>query len=327
MRGSRNNDDLVPLHEPFETALRGFNRRQVLEYLESVDGRIATVAADRDAALAQVAELNKTLEHLRLEGKVLAHLRREADKATSEVERILTTPMVEASARILRIVQLAEEEAAELKARAEAEIVVRMARADQDIAELRTRADEQIAGLRACASREAKSLLDHARRQCDQLESESIARREAAERDAAQAIAQREAAASDRIRESERRSLAGLHFMLRVLGRHLADRVGAVEQEESALRELHAQVTSEVAALETLRTEITAAVLATHQLFADALEQVRRIPVGKSTGGSTSAQSAPGEQDPVVPVQRGTQDGRVYLNTSTDDRRLPRTPH
>lgn len=313
---------MVLLHEPFETTLRGFNRRQVLEHLESLDGRIALVAADRDAALAQVAELSKALDHLRTQSELLAHLRREADKASSEVERILATPMAEASARILRIVQLAEEEAVELKARAEAEIVVWKARADQDIAELRARADDQIAGLRACASREVKSLLEHARRQCDQLESESVARREAAERDAAHTIAQREAAANDRIRDSELRSLAGLHLMLQTMGEQLTNRVRAVERDESALRELHAQVADEAAALETLRTGITAAVVATHQLFVEALEQVRKIPVERALT----------EQEPVkqpdVPAQRGAQSGRVYLlNASTDDRRSPRTLH
>jgi hypothetical protein len=40
VRGSRDDGDLVPLHQPFE-ALRGFNRRQVLEHLESLDGRRA----------------------------------------------------------------------------------------------------------------------------------------------------------------------------------------------------------------------------------------------------------------------------------------------
>src|SRR3954471_12420778 len=65
VRGSRDNDELVPLHEPFETALRGFNRRQVLEHLESIDGRLAIVTADRDSALAQVAELTKALNDLR----------------------------------------------------------------------------------------------------------------------------------------------------------------------------------------------------------------------------------------------------------------------
>ncbi|MGH3823640.1 MAG: hypothetical protein ACRDRA_12555 [Pseudonocardiaceae bacterium] len=322
MRGSRDSDDLVPLHEPFETALRGFNRRQVLEHLESLDGRIAIAVADRNAALAQVAELSKALDHLRSQSEVLAHLRRETDKATSEVERILTAPMAEASARILRILQLAEEEAAELKNRTQAEIVASRARADQDIAELRGRAEEQIAGLRACASREAKSLLDHARRQCDRLESESAARREAAEQEAAHAIAQREAAASERIRDRELRSLAGLHLLLRMTGEHLMNRVCVVERDESALRELRTQVTSEANALKTVRAGITAAVVATHQLFAEALEQVRKIPV---EGALT--EQGPGEQ-PEVPVQRGAHDSRIYLrNTSTDDRWSPRTPH
>lgn len=314
---------MVPLHEPFETALRGFNRRQVLEHLESMDGRIAIIAADRDAALAQVAELSKALDHLRSESELLVHLRREAEKATTEVERILTMPMVEASVRIQRILRLAEEEAAELKTRAETEIVARKARADQDIAELRTRADDQITALRAAASREAKALLEHARRQCAQLHSESAARRDAAEKESARAIAQRESQAHDRIRTRELRSLAGMHIMLWVIGEHLTNRVCALEREESSLRELRAQVADEVTALETLRTELTAAVVATHKLMVEALGQVRRVTV----------RQAPAEQDlverPDVPAPRGPYSGKVYLpnTTNTDDQRSPRTPH
>lgn len=318
VRGSRDNDDLVPLHEPFDTALRGFNRRQVLEHLESLDGRIAIVTADRDAALEQVAELSKMLDHLRSQSELLAHLRREADKASFEVERILTAPMAEASARILRILRLAEEEAAELKTRAEADIAVRKARADQDIAELRARAEDQISAMRACASREAKSLLDHARRQCDHLESESLARRSAAEQDLAHIIAQRETAANDRIRDIELRGLAGLHFLLQVIGEQLISRIRAVEQGEAALRELRAQVASETSALEALRSGITVAVSATHQIFVEALEQVHSIPVEPELT----------EQQPEVPIQRGVQSSGGYLQSAgADDRQLPRTPH
>jgi len=78
--------------------------------------------------------------------------------------------MAEAGARIQRILQLVAEEAAEVKARAEAEISASKAGADQDIAALQARADDQITALRAQASREAKSLRDDARRQCEQLE-------------------------------------------------------------------------------------------------------------------------------------------------------------
>lgn len=308
---------MVPLHQPFETALRGFNRQQVLDHLESLDGRIAIIAADRDAALAQVAELSRVLDHLRSEGELLAHLRREAEKASAEVERIVAVPMAEASARIQRILRLAEEEAAEAKAHVEAEIIASKAHADQDIAELKARADDQIAVLRAQVSREAKSLLDHARRQCDQLEAESAARREAAEHDARKAIAQRADSANERIRNGELRSLAGLLVMLRVT----TDRASALERDESALRELRAQVTSEAATLGTVRAEVTAAVLAAHQLLTEALGQVRKIPVERALSEPDPA------QQPDVPTQRGAQSGRVYLLNTAEDRRLPRTPH
>jgi len=316
VRGSWDDDDLVPLHRPFETALRGFNRRQVLEHLESLEGRIALVVADRDAALTQVAELSKVLNHLRLESELLEQLRREADKATSRVERILATPMAEASARIQRILRLAEEEAAELKAHAEAEIAARIARTDQDIADLRARADDEITRLRARVSREAKSLLEHARRQRDQLEADSAARREAAEQAAAQAIAQHESAANARIRDSELRSIAGLHFMLQVIGEQLSTRVCAIERDESALRKQHVQVANEVTALETLRTEVTASLVAAHQLVTEALGQVHSAPVEHS-----------GVPAPPVPIQRSAEGGAVYLlNASAEDRRSPRTP-
>jgi hypothetical protein len=312
VRGLRDSDDLVPLHEPFETALRGFNRRQVLDHLESLDGRLAIVAADRDDALAQVAELSNALNRLRSETELLVHLRREAEKATAEVERILTAPMAQAGARIQRIMQLAEEEAAELKTRAQAEIAATKARADQDIAELRARADDQITALRVSAGREAKSLLEHAKRQCTQLESESAARRQAAEQDSKQAIAQHESAANERIRANELRGLAGLHVMARVIGEHLTDRTCAVERDEAALRERRAQVSTEVSSLDALRTEITAAVVATHQLLGEALGQVRKL--------AAQQPSADDGQQPDVPVQRGAQAGPVYSNAGVTGR-------
>jgi F0F1-type ATP synthase membrane subunit b/b' len=344
VRGSRDSNDLIPLHEPFETARLGFNRRQVLDHLESLHGRIALIAADRDAALAQAAELSKVLDHLRQEAD---HLRQEADKATAQVHRILQKPMAEASARIQHILQLVEEEAAEAKAHTEAEISASktradqeiaelkvranqeitelktradqeiaelkaranqdiaelMTRADQEIAELKARANDQITASRAQASHEATSLLDHARRQLDQLESESAARREAAE----QAIAQREAKATERIRDSQLCSLAGVHVLLRVIDKNLEDRLAAIGRDESALHDLRAQMTSEATALHNLRAEVTAAALAAHQLFTEALEQAQNIPVEPAV----DATDDPTEQ-PDFPIQRGAQGSKAY---------------
>ncbi len=321
MGGSRDNDDLVPLHEPFETALRGFNRRQVLEHLESLDGRIAVVAADRDAALTQVTELSKVMNHLRLQSELLEYLRREAHEASSRVERVLATPMAEASARIQRIMRLAEEEAAELTATAEAEIVARRAHSDQELAELRASAEEQITRLRAHASRETKSLLEHARRQCDQLETESAARQAAADLDAAQAIAKREAAANARIRDSELRSLTRLQLMHQMVGGQLSTRACAVDRDESALRELRTQVAKDVAALESLRTDVTASLAATYQVLTEALAHVGRTGVDASRVERAEVPATP------VPIQRSAQGGTVYLlNAGAEDRRSPRAP-
>jgi hypothetical protein len=300
VRGSRDSNDLIPLHEPFDIARLGFNRRQVLDHLESLHGRIALLAADRDAALAQVAELSRVLDHLR----------QQADEATAQVQRILQQPMAQAGVRIQRILQLVAEEAAEVKAHTEAEISASKARAEQDIAKLKAWADDQITALQAQASREAQSLLDQARRQCDQLESESAARRQAAE----QAIAQREAEANKRIRNSELRSLAGVHLMLRVMDKNLTDRMAAVERNESALRKLRAQMNSEVTALQSLRAEVTAA----HQLSTEALEQVHKIPAEPAAGESDTA------GQPEVPIQRDGKD-RTSTAAAYDHRRLAGT--
>jgi ElaB/YqjD/DUF883 family membrane-anchored ribosome-binding protein len=312
------NDDLVPLHQPFDTALRGFHRRQVLEHLESLEGRIAMVAADRDAALAQVAELSKIVNHLRSESALLEHLRRETERATSQVERILESPMAETSARIQRIMRLAEEEAAELKANAEEEIAAKMAHADQEIAELRARADQEIMRLRARVSSETESLFEHTKRNCDRLEADSAQRRDVAEQDLAQTIAQRESEASERIRGSEIRSIVRVHLMLQAVDEQLTTRASAVEQDEAAVRELRAQVVKEVTALKALRTEVTTALATTHQIVTETIEQVQQTMVEHP------------ESSVHVPIQRSTKGETVYLlkaqaiNAPAEGRRSPR---
>ena len=289
VRGSRDSNDLLPLHEPFDIARLGFNRRQVLDHLELLHGRIALLAADRDAALAQVAELSRVLDHLR----------QQADEATAQVQRILQQPLAQAGARIQRVLQLVADEAAEVKAHTEAEISASKARADQDITELKARADDQITALQAQVSREAQALLDQARRQCDQLESESAARRKAAE----QEIAQREAETNERIRNSQLRSLAAVHLLLRIMDKNLTDRVAAVERNESALRKLRAQMTSETTAIQSLHAEVTAA----HQLPTEALKQVRKIPAEPAVDESGTAQQS------EIPIQR---DGKEATSTA-----------
>lgn len=233
---------MVPLHEPFETALRGFNRQQVLAHIESLDGQISMITTDRESALAQVAELSRAIDHLREESELLTQLRREAEKAKEQVELIHRAPMVTASSRIQHIVRLAEEEAAELTARAKKETDELRARVEQEAGELRARVEQE------------------------------------AERE----FARKESEAGERIRLHEQRSLAGLHLMLMVIGPQLAERVAAIEREEAELAELRTRTGKEVAALETFRTKITDQLSTTRRVLAEALEQVQQTTVEDS---------------------------------------------
>jgi cell division septum initiation protein DivIVA len=122
MHGS--DDEVIPLHPPFETVLRGFHRQQVVDYIEALEGRLAMVEADRDAALGQAAELARVLEHLR----------REAEDATTRLELLQRSSLAGAGVRIQRLMQLAEEELTELQAstRQETNALRERTRADAD---------------------------------------------------------------------------------------------------------------------------------------------------------------------------------------------------
>ncbi len=273
------------------------------------------MAADRDAALAQVAELSKALSRLSSESELLRHLRQAAEQANSQVERMLKSPMSEASARVQQVMRLAQEEVTELKTSAEGEIAAQRARADQEIAALKARAEQEITRLRARVSSETEALFEHTRQHCDRLEADSTRQREVAEQEAAQTIARRDAEASTRIRDDERRSIAGLHLMLHIVGDQLATRARAIERHEAALRELRAQVHQERAALEALRAEATAALTITHQLVTEAIGQVRQTAIEHP------------EESVHVPTQRSAAGGTVYLlNAAAEERRSPRTP-
>ncbi|MFN2495556.1 MAG: hypothetical protein ABR608_06585 [Pseudonocardiaceae bacterium] len=293
-------DDLVPLYEPFETVLRGFNRQQVLAHLESLDGRISMISADRDSALTQVAELSRALDHLREESELLAHLRQEVEKANEQVERIQQLPIVGASVRIQRIVALAEEEAAELKARTE-----------QEAATLKARVDQEITARRRRATSEAEALLRDTTQRCKQLEGDSERRRRAAEQETERRIARRESEANAQIQSRNQRSITGLHVMLKIIGRQLAERVSAAERKEAQLADLRVQISQLMSTLEAFRAKVTAQLGTTRQVLAQALEQVQPTKVDHPG----RPQSVPIQRDGRAPAEQATESATVQLRT------------
>ncbi|WP_030104582.1 hypothetical protein [Actinoalloteichus caeruleus] len=116
--------ELIPLNPPFDVVYRGFHRTQVLDYVRSLEGDLRIIAADRDAALSQCADLRNSLELTR----------RDLDQAREAADRMVQEPVSAAtlSERLQRMLALAESEADALRAQADEYVVNRRAEAERE---------------------------------------------------------------------------------------------------------------------------------------------------------------------------------------------------
>jgi hypothetical protein len=241
-------DEVVPLPPPFEIVLRGFDRQQVIDHVNALKARVAALGAERDAALQRAADLSDKLEKVRREAADAARqvesLRRDAQDAAEELDRLQRSPLAAATARIQRMLQMAEDEAAELRASAEQETRL----------------------LRENARAETDRLLAETRQLCERLESESASRRRAEDADSAsrrqqaelqtkQQIAHRQAETRDWISDYQSRSIAALYLLMQLAGERLSNRVIRVKQQVSAAKTLRSEVTDQLSAVQRLLAE------------------------------------------------------------------------
>lgn len=237
MHGTR--DEAVPLPPPFEIVLRGFHRQQVIDHVTALKARVATIGTERDVALQRAGDLNDQVETLQREAaeatRQLDRLRQEASATAAELDRLQRSPLTGATGRIQRMLQIAEDEAAELTAATE----------------------QQTTSLRESARAEADRLLAEARQRCERLEAESNARRQAveaesaarhqrAEEQAERDIARREAETDAWIRDYQTHSVAALHLIMRMAGERLSNRVLKVTRQVAAARQLRSEVTGQL---------------------------------------------------------------------------------
>src|ERR1700743_1628160 len=129
--------DLVPLGAGFDIVKRGYSRTEGEEHLERLDSDLRLIAADRDAAVSQVGDLARQMEHARSQ----------IDELRGQVDRLSLPPttLEGLSERLPRMRKLAQEEASDTKARAEADAVQIRARSEADGAALRNRYEKLIA--------------------------------------------------------------------------------------------------------------------------------------------------------------------------------------
>jgi cell division septum initiation protein DivIVA len=153
----------------FTIVLRGYERKQVNE-------RLARIAADRRAAAERVAVLERRVEQLRVE---LQDAQRPAGRAETSYAGL--------GARVEKILRLAEEEAAELRAEAlgQAENVGRAAQTAAG--QVRVRAEQDGRARREQTRQETATLLDQAGAQAAQARGEATTEA-AASRDEAEGV-------------------------------------------------------------------------------------------------------------------------------------------
>src|SRR6266568_4029963 len=129
--------DLVPLGAGFDIVKRGYSRTQVEEHLERLDSDLRLIAADRDAAMSQAADIARQMERARSE----------LDELRGQVNRLSLPPtsLEGLSERLQRMLKLAQEEASDTRARAETDAVHIRSRSEADGAALRNRYQNLIA--------------------------------------------------------------------------------------------------------------------------------------------------------------------------------------
>src|SRR5690606_11381314 len=113
----------------FGQGWHGFDRNQVVQYLDHLEAHIHRLMTERDTALARVNQIAHELDNAR---KEIAALRDRVEELKKPPERI-----EDLDERMQRTVELAETQAAEILARAEA--AAEKNRSEEHTSELQSR--------------------------------------------------------------------------------------------------------------------------------------------------------------------------------------------
>jgi len=176
--------DWLPAQAPFDLVRRGYAPDQVTAHLERLEYDLRITTANRDATTQRLNEL----------AAQLAAAQAEADSLRNQLDRTALEPvsMANLSDRMQRMIRLAEEEAGEIRARAEAyadklrtqqeaslaETTAARAAFDTERERTRKQLAEQVHGLLAEASAEAQETMTAAQAQAERIRQESTAEAE-----------------------------------------------------------------------------------------------------------------------------------------------------
>ena len=247
-------DDLLPLSDEqeahgFDVVLRGYDRRQVEDYVERVE--VALAEADRQHT--EDGERLTLLEH-----EVTSLQARLADAEQRAAG--LPEPASRVSERITTMLRLAEEEAEQLITQAQDRAAASMSErtehldrreaevkgAEAEASQLRLDAQRDAEAVRARAQQEAQALQADARRQADEAVTQA--------REEADKVIRSATEAAEHKKRTAEEDVAILHEDARAHGNQL------VEDARRQVDELRAQRDTIAAQLQSLRETLAAAV-------------------------------------------------------------------
>lgn len=175
--------DLLPSlgRAQFDVVRRGYDRDQVDDTIDALQTDMQILAADRDAMTSQATALAQALDAGRREIEELHGQLHRASRAPINVRGM--------SERLQRMLRLAQDEAGEIRARADSVAAQTLARAEGEATDLRNRYQQMIAkttARRTAMEAEHERLLGVARRQAEELVRSAQDRASALESEAAQ---------------------------------------------------------------------------------------------------------------------------------------------
>src|SRR5688500_9701297 len=243
--------DLLPTPEAqhsFDVVLRGYDRSQVADTIERLEADFRIAIADRDAAVSRSADMAGQLSALHNE---IESLRRKAATASAPTFENI-------SERIQHMLQLAEEEAGEIRRAAETDA---MAVREQTAAEERALLERHAAGqaeverMLAEARQNAEQIAQKAQIRADELvakaqervarlDAESQARRAKVEEDFDIAQRARRGEAARVEEERERVSTQAARQRIAAAEQHASQLVAEAEARAEAIRGVRDELTS-----------------------------------------------------------------------------------
>ncbi|HEV3356184.1 MAG TPA: cell division protein DivIVA [Pseudonocardiaceae bacterium] len=311
--------ELVPLKPGFDVVWHGFDRVQVKQYLDDLDAEIKLLAADRDAALSQVADLTEQL--------TASHAR--AAQLNKQVSGLAELPKNtdDLDDRCRRVVTLAQHQAAEITARAQAAASHTWASAEDSAAKLRSGYEKLLGDL----DKQRQEMRDHhaqlvkqarasvadmttaAGKQRHDLDVAAEARRVKIEEEFERTITSKRQALAKEIEHQRGASRAEAERRVREATEEAERRVReATERAERKLRETtdecHRRVgdaTRKVQDLRTLRGRITQQLQSAHKLMKDATPMLDPIEEEKEHAKAAAEQAVP-QQRPEAKAATAT---------------------